>query len=289
MSTLERWLDIDGMYQATSNTKTVDEVVPGVYDMVATQQGFFFTPLDARVDELIRFPDTTVSEVVDEIDAFWSREAMFRAHELPYKRGILLWGPPGSGKSCTLQLIARDVVARGGVVLIFNHPDVFITGYRIFRAVQKDTPLVVLMEDLDTILERSPETKVLNLLDGIELVDKVVFLATTNYPEKMSDRIVNRPSRFDRKYKVAHPEDASRHMYLKSLIRGDDSIDLEKWASETKGLSLAHLKELFISVVILGSDYEKTLAVLKKMQERTSSLDNLAEFEESSYGTGQYV
>jgi len=282
-----RWVNNEGYFGATSDSATVDQLPPGIYDITPTPVGLFFSPVDARDDELLRFPDTPNELVVDEIERFWTREASFRAHDIPYKRGILLWGPPGSGKSCTLQLIARDVTARGGIVLIFGDPGQFVTAYRLFRQIQPDTPIVVLMEDLDSILDRSNETKILNLLDGIELVDKVVFLATTNYPQKLGDRIVNRPSRFDRRYKIAHPAEKARAMYLRTLVKPEDEVDIERWARDTEGLSLAHLKELVTGVVILGDDYAETLALLKRMKERATSNDDMEEFEVPA--GGQYM
>jgi len=285
MSRLVRWVSSDGYFYGTGDAATEEQLPPGVYDLVSVQGVVFFTPVEARTDELLRFPDSAIDTVVAEIVTFWEREDAFRLHDLPYKRGILLYGPAGSGKSCTLQIVARDVVERGGVVLMFNNPDLFLMGYRIFRMIQPQTPLVVMMEDLDAILERSSETKVLNLLDGIEQVDKVVFVATTNFPEKLGDRIVNRPSRFDRRYKIPHPAPAARRMYLEALSRDGDDVDLDKWSKDTDGMSLAHLKELFIGVKVLGGEYPAVLKALRNMKEKTSSED----YDEFNGPFGQYV
>lgn len=283
---LNQWMNLDGSYIGTSND-TAKTMKPGIYDMTIFNQQLIFIPVEMRSDELLRFPDTATDKIVAEIQKFWEREDKFRKHELPFKRGVLMYGPPGSGKSCTMRLVADDVVTRGGVVFLYNNPDVFTAGYRIFRTIQPETPLVVMMEDLDAILDRYNETRILNLLDGIEEVDKVVFLASTNYPEKLGPRITNRPSRFDRKFKIAHPSDPARRMYLSSLSKGDDQVNLEKWSHDTQGMSLAHLKELFIAVVILGNDYMASLTILKGMKEHTTSVGDDEEFD--SPHTGQYA
>jgi hypothetical protein len=282
MSKLTRWANVEGNFTGTADT--VDRVPPGVYDIAILQGAVWFVPLDARDDTLLRFPGTTTTAVVEEIELFWQQEAAFKLHDLPYKRGILLYGPPGSGKSCALRLIADDVVERGGVVMNYTGPDSFKEGYRVFRMVQPDTPIVVLMEDLDAILARFDETKVLNLLDGVQSLDKVVFLATTNYPRKLGPRIANRPSRFDRKYLVPHPSAEARLMYFESLTAPGDDVDFAQWAKDTDGLSLAHLKELFIAVVILGNGYRESLNILKGMRD-TSYADN----EEPWENSGQYA
>jgi len=275
---LNRWSQVEGMFVPAGDTAA--RLPPGIYDLAVSNGQTIFIPVPSRTDDLIRFPSSATDAVVSEIDAFWQREDRFREHGLPYKRGILLYGPPGSGKSCTLQLIERDVVSRGGVCLIFQSPAVFLNCYRVFRMVQPDTPVVVIMEDLDAILERQNESSVLNLLDGAEQVDRVVFLATTNYPEKLSARITNRPSRFDRRYKISHPADEARELYLESLAgeHGGD-IDIPKWVRDTKGMSLAHLKELFVGTVLIGTSYNEVLGALREMTEnKLGSWDDDKEF-----------
>jgi len=273
---LNRWSQVEGVFLPAGETSAV--LPPGIYDLAVANGQTVFIPVQSRTDDLIRFPSSATDAVVAEIEAFWQREDRFREHGLPYKRGILLYGPPGSGKSCTLQLIERDVIARGGVCLIFQSPSVFLNCYRVFRMVEPDTPVVVVMEDLDAILERQNESSVLNLLDGAEQVDRVVFLATTNYPEKLSARITNRPSRFDRRYKIPHPADAARELYLESLLHGED-VDVAKWVRDTRGMSLAHLKELFVGTVLIGTPYNEVLGALREMSEnKPGSWDDDKEF-----------
>ncbi len=191
-----------------------------------------------------------------------------------------------SGKSCTIQLIMEDVVKRNGVVVKFTHPNLFLAGMRSFKEIQRSTPVVVLMEDIESILENFSESSVLNILDGVDQVDKVVFLATTNYPEKLGARILNRPSRFDKRFKIGHPNSQSRMLYFKHLI-GDENkarelkVDFNKWVEDTEGFSIAHLKELFVAVCILGDDYSEAIETLSSMKEQIVSDE---EFERPSMG-----
>ena len=253
-------------------TQTVNLLSPGVYEIGTSHSiGLFFEKIPIRTEGLIQFPDSNSDAVVSEIAKFWEREDVFTKYELIYKRGILLWGPPGSGKSCTLQLIIDDVVKRGGIVIRFDDPELFLDGMRALRKIQPDTPVVVMMEDIDSIIEVTSESEVLNILDGVNEVYKVVFLATTNYPDRLGGRIVNRPSRFDKRFKIDMPNKASRKLYFEHLFNksGDDvnDYDIDKWADDMKGLSIAHMKELFVAVVILGDDYEQAIDVLHHMQE----------------------
>ena len=268
MTANTQWrLDPDaGAYYPSS--KTNRKLPAGYYELNADSNGrIFFKPVPARDDTLLRFPDSAAKTVIDGITDFWDREETFREYGLPFKRGILLYGPAGMGKTSTLQIIAREVISKGGLVLNYHH-NLFSYGYRALRAIQPGTPLVVFIEDIelyenqDTIGNANTTSAFLNMLDGAENIDRVVFLATTNHPERLSARIINRPSRFDVTIEVPYPDKEMRTIYLSSL--GGD-IDTGRYARDTEGMSFAHIKELFISTVILGNGYDETLARLKAM------------------------
>jgi SpoVK/Ycf46/Vps4 family AAA+-type ATPase len=255
---------------------TVSLLTPGTYDIHINQtNGIYFEKIPVVTSGLLKFPETNSERIVGEIQKFWERESLFRDYRLNYKRGIMLYGPPGSGKSSTIQLVMQDVIDRGGVVINFKEPGTFVAGVRKFREIQPNTPMVVLMEDIDSTLDMYSESEVLNVLDGVNQIDKVVFLATTNYPEKLGERILNRPSRFDKRFKIGHPNQASRRLYFEFIIgkqKIDElKIDIEKWVKETEGYSVAHLKELFITVAILGDEFEDALATLNAMREESIS------------------
>lgn len=263
------WTTADGRVFIPA-AKTTPKLTPGVYEIDSSQSvGIYFERIPVKTEGLVRFPDTNSDKVVAEIQRFWEREAIFDEYGLTYKRGILLYGPPGSGKSCTIQLIMEDVVNREGIVIKFTDPYMFIDGMRILRQIQPDTPVVTIMEDIDSTLELYNESEILNILDGVNEVRKVVFLATTNYPEKLGARIVNRPSRFDKRFRIGYASAESRRIYFKHLIKERESvdIDIEKWVRDTDDMSVAHLKELFVAVVILGDPYENALETLKSMKE----------------------
>jgi energy-coupling factor transporter ATP-binding protein EcfA2 len=260
--------------------QTTGDLPPGMYEPVLTQEGLFLVPMAIRTDDIVVFPDAATTEVVREIEKFWEREDRFREFGLPFKRGMLLYGPPGSGKSTTLQLVARDVIGRDGIVMPFRG-DAWLMAYRAVRAVQPEVPIVTLMEDLDALLERK-ESSTLNLLDGAEDLQRVIFLATTNYIEKLDPRVKNRPSRFDRRFHIDHPGAEARRLYLESIADGKVEIDIARYVKDTEGMSLAHLKELFVATVIIGQQYETAVRELEAMNNnRVHSADGAP--------VGQYV
>ena len=106
---------------------------------------------------------------------------------------------------------------------------------------------------------------------------KVVFLATTNYPDKLVHRIINRPSRFDKRFRIGFPTAESRRVYFEHIIGKENiddlNIDLDKWVKDTDKFSIAHLKELFVAVVILDDQYEDVIETLSAMKEEVNDKD----------------
>lgn len=274
-----QWSSPDGTrFYPTS--KTCPRISPGVYDInVCSTRGLYFEKIPIITRNLIRFPQTNIDRVVGEIQKFWEREDIFREFHLTHKRGIILWGPAGSGKTCAIQLIMNDVVERQGIVVRFGHPHIFTEGMRVMREIEPTTPVVVLMEDIDSTIQMYNESDVLNILDGVNQIEKAVYLATTNYPERLGPRIINRPSRFDRRFKIGYPDPESREIYLNHLIgptkKPDDlGINIGRWVEDTDGFSFAHIKELFVGVVILADEYSECLATLTSMKETRLSSDD---------------
>jgi len=116
---------------------------------------------------------------------------------------------------------------------------------------------------------RHGESGLLALLDGEPQIDNVVFVATTNYPENLDKRMKNRPSRFDYVRRIGMPSNAARQKFIehKNPRLATNPEELEQWVRETKGFSVAHLKELIVSVEIFGSNFDESLKRLKDMME----------------------
>ena len=115
------------------------------------------------------------------------------------------------------------------------------------------TPCIVVLEDLDSMITDKSRSFFLNELDGFRVNTGVVVLATTNHPEKLDTAILDRPSRFDRKYYFNLPEEAERRAYIEHWNR---DLQAELRVSErgtkslvnaTGGFSFAYLKELFVA------------------------------------------
>jgi len=253
-------------------TRTLAQLPPGVYNIAIGVSQYYFSPQNVVTDNLLRLPDSRSEEVIAEIEKFWKLKDKFKRYGIMHKRGFLLYGPPGSGKTSTVEIVSQTLVKSGGLVILGNSasPQVLSLLLGHLRGIEPDRPIVVLLEDIDTIIHRYGESETLALLDGETSIDNVVFLATTNYPEHLDGRVINRPSRFDRVVKIGMPTPEARLMYLKA--RGVEG-DLDRWVELSKDFSIAHLKELVIGVCVFGEDLEEVVARLRSMAKTPKSDD----------------
>lgn len=223
-----------------------------------------FVKRDVKSDMLVNFDGSLSDSIIKEIDEFWKRGSLFSKAGFLHRRGYMLYGPQGTGKSSIVQKIMDDVVRRGGLVFICDNPKFFTKGLATFRQVEPDRPIVCVFEDIDAIIKRYGEDELLSILDGANQVDKVLNLATTNYPELLDKRIVSRPRRFDRVHRIDAPDKKIRKKYLSTKLPKGENVN--KWLDLTEGLSFAGMTEAIISVTCLGNDLEETIKTLKEME-----------------------
>ena len=137
---------------------------------------------------------------------------------------------------------------------------------KALRRIEPTRNLITVYEDIDEIINYNGESQVLSMLDGEHNIDNILQLATTNYPEKLGARIINRPSRFDRRVYIGMPEAPAREAYLvKATQDGLEESKLERWTKDTEGLSIAHLRELVAAVYCLDQEYDEVIERLKAM------------------------
>ena len=252
--------------------KTSQALRPDVYSLKYDQSAsrFVFAPHYLVTDKLMRLSDSKSEEVINEIEHFWTLREVFKAYGYVHKRGFLLHGPPGSGKTSTIAIVAEEMVKRGGIVILADNPSLVSDMLRNMREVEPVRPVVVILEDIDSIIENHGDEDTLSLLDGENSIDSVVYLATTNYPENLEDRIINRPSRFDRVVKIGTPSAEARRQYLQSKLDLPKK-ELAKWVTASKGLSIAHLKEMIVSVCCFGMTLDEVSKRVKKMAIKPTS------------------
>lgn len=238
----------------------------GLYEPFAVPGSWGVERLSMSSDEIYELPDMATNRVLAEVEQFWNSEEKYRKHNLLYKRGIILYGPPGSGKSIAVKLLTRKLIERDGIVILAHNVPLSIMCLKAIRRIEPTRNLICVFEDIDEIMQANGESVLLSMLDGEHNLDRVLNIATTNFADRLGARIINRPSRFDRRELVDMPSpDARRYYLVRATAESLSEDDLNEWTIDTAGMSIAHLRELVAAVYCLDQPYSEVIDRLKDM------------------------
>jgi AAA+ superfamily predicted ATPase len=277
-----QWLkEANNVYHPVGKIELMQELPGGKYDILWSNERsqYYFIKTNVVLDELLELPNPTFNSIIGDIKYFWKNKSLFDKYKYAYKRGILLFGEPGCGKtSITAQLTDYITTKMNGIVFSINNGrmlDFYASAVpNLLKRIQPDVPVLVLIEDLDGLLRNTEnETLLLNILDGLNQTNNVVFIGNTNYPENLKDRILNRPSRFDKRYYIGPPNAAVRKFYFENKITPDDlkKTNINELVEKSEGLTLAHLGELIKGIYIFNKTVNEVVDDLRDMKNFISS------------------
>ena len=181
--------------------------------------------------------------LLEDVKKFFKNEKFYKDNGFTYKRGLLLFGPGGTGKSSLIKYIGTQVDVPTLIVSAKIDMDSLL---KELIDVSCPNGCVVAIEDIDGI-EMYKRSELLNFLDGFSSPKKCYFIATTNHIDKIGYAIANRPSRFDMVVEVPAPNKEARRELIKHYFKGEEkNIDMEKVLKETDTFTGAFIKELYI-------------------------------------------
>ncbi len=175
--------------------------------------------------------------------------------------GILLYGPPGCGKTLIAKVLASESEAN---MFMINGPEIMNKYYGeteaklrdMFKEAKDNSPSIIFIDEIDAIAPKREEAygdvekrvvaQLLALMDGLTDRGNVIVLGATNRPESI-DPALRRPGRFDREFEISVPNEDGRLEILLIHTRGmpvADDIDLKNLASELHGYTGADIKSL---------------------------------------------
>ena len=270
----KRWAHSDGIYWGSP--ETADALQPAFYETGAAPGiGSLLRRLSMKTDDLLRLPDPICDVLLEEFVKFWDRSDEMRKRGLSAKRGLLLYGPPGSGKTSAVQIMAHHMIReRGGIVVLVGEPGTTAGSLQLLRQLEPNRPVILLYEDIDALVERWGEAGFLALLDGELQIGNVVNVATTNYPERLDPRFTDRPGRFDRITLVGMPLAPARRAYFDAKAPDVAEPRRERWVLASDGWSIAHLRELVVAHLVLGEPDDEVIARLTGMREQLPKSDD---------------
>lgn len=202
--------------------------------------------LDSQLARLVR----------DDFAFFLQREAWFRKFQLPFRRGYLLYGPPGNGKTSAVRIMASHPSIRA-FSLDFSNDELRNDALtELFEAASHWAPSLIIFEDLERIYGNEDDGQnrtritlqhLLNCLDGLGSKDGTIIVATANNPERLDPAILRRPGRFDRVVSFPSPSVELRREYLSKLTDGLlDRDAVMTAAKQSNGFSFAQIREAYI-------------------------------------------
>lgn len=208
----------------------------------------------ATFDNLV-LPANLGRELLAQCKQFLASRKEYARFGVPWKRGVLMLGPPGNGKTHCIKALLNALDIPCLYVQSFDSRlDTAQRNIRkVFERARRTTPCALVLEDLDSLLTDQTRSFFLNELDGFAANEGLLTLASTNHPQKLDPAIIKRPSRFDRKVHFDLPGEPERLRYLQLLNRkmGEELADeaLAELASKTTEFSFAYVKELMVSAI----------------------------------------
>jgi AAA+ superfamily predicted ATPase len=189
---------------------------------------------------------------LDFIAASIRNREMLKAEGLSIKRGLLLSGPPGDGKSTAIECFVNDIAGEATVIIVEAIDHIRV----VYHLAQMLAPTVVILEDLD-LLTKSRQNpyafaskddvtgELLQVLSGGSAYADIVTIATTNHPEAIDEALAKRAGRFDAHVRMGYPNDADKqrvlNLYLDRFDVTDDFTRRRLQQTLTRDLGRLHL------------------------------------------------
>lgn len=258
------WHNMDGEFLPAIDLKIEEKLPSGCYKVTwdNRQDDYRIKPFNANSDEAYRFSESYTVDILNEAKKFWEKEEVYKKYGLIHKRGLLLEGPAGTGKSVIISLLIEDLLKNDGIVFVVNNPSELSFTLSalptVISKIEKGRKIIVVIEDIDKIINANGEieTMVLDFLDGKSSIDHQFVIMTSNDTDDLSEALL-RPSRIDMRFCIEAPTEQVRREYLQKKGIPEDVLD--EFVSKTDGLTFAQLKEVFTGTMVLDKNIDEVV------------------------------
>jgi energy-coupling factor transporter ATP-binding protein EcfA2 len=231
--------------------KVIDPVIHG-----GAVQGISFRAVKKVKEKDLVLPEEVTSLVRQTVVGFYENADLLEGLEVEMKRGILLHGPPGTGKT-SLSLYLAGLLPR--FTICFVSGDRLLHPREVCRMARYLQPSMVVFEDIDLIaLQRDANGlatvlgELMNQIDGCEPTEQVLFVMNTNSLDRLETAVKNRPGRVDQIIEIPLPDRQARRQLFHAFARKVQlpEGDLEAVLEVTRNMSPSMLKEIVKRAVV---------------------------------------
>jgi len=210
-------------------------------------------------------------DLIKDIDNFFDGQGTYQKLKVPWKRGVIYYGPPGNGKTISIKALMHSLYKREHPVptlyvkslVSYMGPEYSLA--MIFGQARRYAPCFLIFEDLDTTITEQTRSYFLNEVDGLRSNDGIFMVGSTNHLDRLDPGISKRPSRFDRKYLFPNPNHEQRVMYAQfwqKKLKDNKDVEFpdrmcEAVSSITDGFSFAYMQEAFVASLLALALNEK--------------------------------
>jgi SpoVK/Ycf46/Vps4 family AAA+-type ATPase len=219
-----------------------------------------FQKLEVVPKESVIFPKGLLEAVEQQTIKFSQHSQVILAAGFSLKRGLLLHGAPGTGKTTLIKYLLGNMKERTALLVNGNGTQHIKEICKLARSVE---PSTVVIEDVDLIAkERSYSSdehllfELMNEMDGLTSDADILFILTTNRPEVLEPALSSRPGRIDQAIKVPLPDEDCRHRLFELYAKGCDLQveDMSQFVKKTKDASAAFIHELVRKALLFAAE-----------------------------------
>lgn len=273
------------------------KIKPGIYSLAHVGNSIGLEEMNMKQRRILESYDNS-KNIMDEAKLFFSQKKVYEFLEKDMKRAILVYSPPGFGKTCAITRVSKDLCTEDPGTVVISWPTAELDARHVSRFLssrseytKECTRLVFIIEDIgggeveDQGGARGIDSALLNLLDGVDVTFSLptFIIATTNYPGNLLDALADRPGRFDEFIELMPPNYDQRVELMKFISKREDDFSDDELAAikKAENFSVAHLSEIVERSMLKDKSYGEVVDQIVKHRKSFSR-----NFEKAKPGMG---